>query len=324
MEHESTTGVAADELKQFIERIERLNEDKKAVSDDIKDVYNEAKGRGFDKKALRALIRLRAKAANRKNEMTEQERAAALADRIEHRGVVKLDVEDGREDDAELSLIVAALRALADRPAVPTSVALVFEGGSLRIDKDGRGTFCFADEDLEHAPDDDCSKVYRTIRIDASELEFLRDHLSGKPQRPAVSADLREVVAKAISSHRPAGTIATIGEELSAHAIGSITAAVLSAIRAAGYEVVKTAKPALPPIETEGAREYIPLPGGWEIQTKGTGSSYRLCDTKTGERHNILGNDLPTTQNFMTRAAKEIRAAYEGDRLDRAAKGGAE
>lgn len=43
----TSSGVAADELKQFVERIERLEEDKKAVSDDIRDVYAEAKGRGF-------------------------------------------------------------------------------------------------------------------------------------------------------------------------------------------------------------------------------------------------------------------------------------
>lgn len=41
------TGVAAEELKQFIERIERLEEEKKAIADDVKDVYAEAKGRGF-------------------------------------------------------------------------------------------------------------------------------------------------------------------------------------------------------------------------------------------------------------------------------------
>jgi uncharacterized protein (UPF0335 family) len=50
---------AKDQLKAFVERIERLEEEKKATSDDIKDVYAEAKGNGFDVKALRAIIRLR-------------------------------------------------------------------------------------------------------------------------------------------------------------------------------------------------------------------------------------------------------------------------
>lgn len=48
-----------EQLKSIVERIERLDEEKKAISDDIKDVYTEAAASGFDKKALRAVIRLR-------------------------------------------------------------------------------------------------------------------------------------------------------------------------------------------------------------------------------------------------------------------------
>jgi uncharacterized protein (UPF0335 family) len=50
---------AKDQLKAFIERVERLEEEKKALSDDIRDVYAEAKGNGYDVKALRAVVRLR-------------------------------------------------------------------------------------------------------------------------------------------------------------------------------------------------------------------------------------------------------------------------
>jgi uncharacterized protein (UPF0335 family) len=50
---------AKDQLKAFIERVERLEEEKKAIADDIKDVYAEAKGSGFDVKALRTIVRLR-------------------------------------------------------------------------------------------------------------------------------------------------------------------------------------------------------------------------------------------------------------------------
>ena len=53
------SGVAADELKQFVERVERLEEEKKAIADDIKDVFAELKGRGFDVKAVRAILRIR-------------------------------------------------------------------------------------------------------------------------------------------------------------------------------------------------------------------------------------------------------------------------
>lgn len=53
------SGVAAEELKQFVERIERLEEEKKALSDDIRDVYAELKGRGFDSKAVRQIVKIR-------------------------------------------------------------------------------------------------------------------------------------------------------------------------------------------------------------------------------------------------------------------------
>ena len=52
-------SIAKDQLKSIIERVERLEEDKKAISDDIKDVYSEAKGNGYDVKALRAIVRYR-------------------------------------------------------------------------------------------------------------------------------------------------------------------------------------------------------------------------------------------------------------------------
>jgi uncharacterized protein (UPF0335 family) len=52
------THFAKDQLKAFVERIERLEEEKKATSDDIRDVYAEAKGTGFDTKALRSIVRL--------------------------------------------------------------------------------------------------------------------------------------------------------------------------------------------------------------------------------------------------------------------------
>lgn len=57
--NERTTRFAKDQLKAFIERIERLDEERKSISNDIKDVYAEAKGTGFDVKALRTIIRLR-------------------------------------------------------------------------------------------------------------------------------------------------------------------------------------------------------------------------------------------------------------------------
>ncbi len=62
--------VAADELRLLIERIERLEEEKKAISDDVKDVMAEAKSRGYDAKAIRKIVQIRRK---KKEEYQEEE-----------------------------------------------------------------------------------------------------------------------------------------------------------------------------------------------------------------------------------------------------------
>ena len=62
---------AKDQLKAVIERIERLEEEKKATSDDIRDVYAEAKGNGFDIKALRSIVRLRKLDTDERREQQE-------------------------------------------------------------------------------------------------------------------------------------------------------------------------------------------------------------------------------------------------------------
>ena len=77
--------VAADQLRLFIERIERLEEEKKGIGDDIRDVYAEAKANGFDTKALREVIRLR-----------------------------KIDVEERKEQEAILETYLQALGMLAE------------------------------------------------------------------------------------------------------------------------------------------------------------------------------------------------------------------
>ena len=69
-----TQGIARDQLKSIIERIERLEEEKKALADDIKEVYAEAKGNGFDTKTLRTVVRLR------KQDNTERQEQEALLD----------------------------------------------------------------------------------------------------------------------------------------------------------------------------------------------------------------------------------------------------
>jgi uncharacterized protein (UPF0335 family) len=52
-------NIAADQLRLLIERVERLEEEKKGIADDIKDVYGEAKATGFDVKTMRTIVRLR-------------------------------------------------------------------------------------------------------------------------------------------------------------------------------------------------------------------------------------------------------------------------
>lgn len=66
--HNSEPKLAAGQLKAIIERIERLEEEKKAIADDIKDVYAEARGNGYDVKALRTIIRLRKQDADERLE----------------------------------------------------------------------------------------------------------------------------------------------------------------------------------------------------------------------------------------------------------------
>lgn len=65
--------VAGDELRLFIERIERLSEERKGIADDIADVYGEAKARGYDKPTMRRIVRLRAM-----DEHAREEAAALL------------------------------------------------------------------------------------------------------------------------------------------------------------------------------------------------------------------------------------------------------
>ena len=70
---ESAQTVAAGQLRAFIERVERLEEEKQTISEDIKEIFAEAKGTGFDTKAMRTIIRLR-----KKDQAERQEEEAML------------------------------------------------------------------------------------------------------------------------------------------------------------------------------------------------------------------------------------------------------
>ncbi len=77
-DHASTGNIAADRLKSIVERIERLEEERKNLASDIKDIYSEAKSAGFDVKVLRQLIRMR------KQEPSEIEETEMLIDVYRH------------------------------------------------------------------------------------------------------------------------------------------------------------------------------------------------------------------------------------------------
>ena len=73
------SGAGADQLTQFIERIERLEEEKRALMADIRDVYSEAKGTGFEPKIMRQLVQMRAmdrELLQEQDELLETYRAA--------------------------------------------------------------------------------------------------------------------------------------------------------------------------------------------------------------------------------------------------------
>ncbi len=70
--------IAREQLRAFIERIERLEEEKKSIADDIRDVYAEAKGNGYDVKVMRQIVRLR------KQEAHERQEEEAILDLYKH------------------------------------------------------------------------------------------------------------------------------------------------------------------------------------------------------------------------------------------------
>jgi uncharacterized protein (UPF0335 family) len=71
---ETSQTVAAGQLRSFIERVERLEEEKKTIADDIKEVYAEMKANGFDTKAVRTVVRLR------KKDQAERQEEEAMVD----------------------------------------------------------------------------------------------------------------------------------------------------------------------------------------------------------------------------------------------------
>ncbi|SFG65436.1 Uncharacterized conserved protein, UPF0335 family [Methylobacterium gossipiicola] len=103
------SSVAADQLKSFIERIERLEEEKAGLASDIKDVYAEAKGTGFDVKTIRKIVRLR-----------------------------KMDHAKRQEEEAVLELYMMALGMLGDTPLGRSAVEREVAQTKITISAGGR------------------------------------------------------------------------------------------------------------------------------------------------------------------------------------------
>jgi uncharacterized protein (UPF0335 family) len=82
-----TGGIAAEQLKSIVERIERLEEEKAGIASDIKDIFSEAKGNGYDVKTLRKVISLRKMDANQRDEqehlLDTYKRALGMAPQME-------------------------------------------------------------------------------------------------------------------------------------------------------------------------------------------------------------------------------------------------
>ena len=85
-------GVARDQLRAFVERIERLEEEKKSIADDIKDVYGEAKAMGYDVKVMRKVVAIR---MQDQNERLEHE---AILDTYLHALGMALDPQDAESE----------------------------------------------------------------------------------------------------------------------------------------------------------------------------------------------------------------------------------
>ena len=91
---DNSHAIAKEELKSFVDRLERLNEEKQAIVNDFKDVMTEARSRGYDTKALRTIIKMR-----------------------------KQDTDERREQEAILEIYMHALGMLSDLPLGQAAIA---------------------------------------------------------------------------------------------------------------------------------------------------------------------------------------------------------
>lgn len=142
-------GIAAERLKQFIERIERLEEEKKALSDDVKDVYAEAKAVGFDPKVMRQVVKLR-----KLDKDDRQEQEALLETYLHALGMDGTPLGDAATDRE--ARVAQAVASPGVRRAFKDFAEVIPPGGSMTIGMQGQpGTRISRDADGALAVEDE-------------------------------------------------------------------------------------------------------------------------------------------------------------------------
>ena len=171
-----THGVARDQLRAFVERIERLEEEKKTIADDIKDVYGEAKSLGFDTKILKMVISLR-----KKDEQQRTEEEIILGTYLQALGMIPTFV---REEDKPVTANEVR-SASTDAPETPgkqcTSV----------VSRDEAGQNLTGTPNFDPAPasqgEADAPSVERVRPTGSAAANVGGDHVTETPR----SADIR-------------------------------------------------------------------------------------------------------------------------------------
>lgn len=166
----AATRFARDHLKSFVERIERLTEEKKSIADDIRDVYAEAKANGFDVKALRQIVKLRA-----------------------------MDQDERREQETVLETYMHALGMLSFDPEPRGGGSGSGAGGSSPSGKNGAGNGSQPDQSSQHRPVDGAAAVekagaHTTAPAATSEVRSDCDPASARHE-PAASDETRDIGA---------------------------------------------------------------------------------------------------------------------------------
>lgn len=149
----NASGVAADRLKSFIERVERLTEEKQAIADDIKEVFAEAKSAGFETKIMKMIIKLRAMDAQERSEQEQLLDVYAQAVGLAHTPLG--DAAETREKADRAPSVAKAVAAFVEGIPEGGSVTVMSGGKSTTIKKDAAGKATVEQTPVQAKPDPD-------------------------------------------------------------------------------------------------------------------------------------------------------------------------